>query len=102
MVWLLGKDVIGHDGTLGRDAPPISPEVAIPGLAPGRYRVTAWDTLAGIEHGSQDVDCTGEALVVRTVPFATDLALAVRPAYFRKTLWRRPPHVGQPRFGSPI
>jgi hypothetical protein len=80
VVWLLRKDVTGRDGTLRRDAPPISPELTIPGLAPGRYRVTAWDTLAGGERGTKEVDCAGGALVLQTAPFATDLALAVRRA----------------------
>jgi mannan endo-1,4-beta-mannosidase len=78
LVWLLRKDVMGRDGTLRRDAPAISPEIVVPALAPGRYRVTAWDTLDGAERGVREIDCFGEGLALRTIPFATDLALAIR------------------------
>jgi mannan endo-1,4-beta-mannosidase len=78
VVWLLRKDVTGAEGTLRRDAAPVAPDVLVPGLAPGRYRVRAWDTLAGAERGSQEVDCGSGALALQPPPFATDLALAIR------------------------
>jgi hypothetical protein len=78
VIWLLRKNTIGRDGMLRRDAPPICPEMTIPGLAAGRYRVMAWDTVAGAERGSCEIKCGGEALVLQTEPFATDVALAIR------------------------
>jgi hypothetical protein len=78
VVWLLRKDVTGSDGTLRRDAAPITADVLVPGLAPGRYRVTAWDTLSGAERGSHEADCSDGALALQPAPFATDVALAIR------------------------
>jgi mannan endo-1,4-beta-mannosidase len=78
VVWLLRKDVTGSDSTLRRDAAPITAEVLVPRLAPGRYRVTAWDTFTGSERGSHEVDSCDEGLALQPPPFATDLALAIR------------------------
>ena len=54
--------------------------VGVPGLAPGRYTVTAWDTALGREHGRQDAVATGNGVVSVTVPLGADLALALRAA----------------------
>ena len=81
LVWLLRTGIGAADGRLRRDAVAIAPRLRVPGLAAGRYRVTAWDTAAG--HASTTIEAeathdTGLALVVP--PFATDVALAIRPA----------------------
>jgi mannan endo-1,4-beta-mannosidase len=78
VIWLLRKDVIGKGGMLRRDAAPITLRVDLPGLAPGLYRVTAWDTSTGTPRGSFEVPCGEPSLAFETLPFTGDLALAVR------------------------
>jgi hypothetical protein len=77
VVWLLRRDVLGQDGMMRRDAAPVSTMVRVPGMRPGSYRVTAWDTLNGAVHASCNAACTG-ALCVNLPPFTADLALAIR------------------------
>ena len=78
VIWLLRKDSIGADGTLRRDAAPVSVRIKVPGLAPGRYGVTAWDTAAGRPRGSVTAETAATGLEIDVPPFAADLALAVR------------------------
>jgi hypothetical protein len=92
VVWAVRRDHIGRDGRLDPDTPPIRAEVRVPGLAPGRYRVTLFDTRAGRPVGEHDVDATAEDVVangrdvvangrdvVVDIPaLATDMAAAVR------------------------
>jgi hypothetical protein len=77
-MWLLRKDVIGHDGMLRRDAAPIRVRVDVPNLGSGNYRVTAWDTARGTQRGSFETSGGELSHALETVPFAGDLALAVR------------------------
>lgn len=79
LLWLLRRDTIGADGTLDRGATPIAPEVSVPGLSAGRYRLTAWDTSGGIATGSQELDHAGGKLRFSTPAFAADVALAITP-----------------------
>jgi len=53
--------------------------VTLPGLAPGHYQVTWWDTWKGVKvmTESLDVQSEGEAGKVRTPAFATDIAVQV-------------------------
>lgn len=78
VVWLLRTDALGADGTLA-PSPPVSVEIAVPGLAPGRYRVVRFDTAAGrtVEEGEAVVGGAGPLRL--TVPaLATDLAFSIR------------------------
>ncbi len=47
VVYLLARDRLDGRGMMRRDLPPASVTVEVPGLGPGRYRVTGWDTLEG-------------------------------------------------------
>jgi mannan endo-1,4-beta-mannosidase len=79
IVWLLRKDTIAKDGRLNRRAKPAPIEVAIPGLAPGRYSITTWDTLNGVVCRDFEVEHAGGAtLCIEAGPLRTDLAIAVR------------------------
>ncbi|HEX2188665.1 MAG TPA: hypothetical protein VHG51_07180 [Longimicrobiaceae bacterium] len=78
VAWLLRRDTVGPDGRLRADAAPCWAELRIPGLAPGRYRATAWDTAAGEERGVSEVEAAGDGLRLRLPPVVTDLAVAVR------------------------
>jgi hypothetical protein len=79
VAWLLRKDTIGAGGRLNRCARAAAVEVAIPGLAPGRYRVTLWDTLKGAAVREFEKTHAGSAtLCIGAGPVRTDVALAVR------------------------
>jgi len=78
VVWLLRTDTIGAEGMLRPDARPVAPMIGIPGLRPGRYRITAWDTATGAETGSFRAENGGDLLAFPVPAFARDLALAVR------------------------
>jgi mannan endo-1,4-beta-mannosidase len=77
VIWLVRRDSLGADGRLRRDVEPIRPHLAVPGLAPGRYAVTAFDTGIGWACGSITVEGHGGDLAFETPPFDTDLAIAI-------------------------
>ena len=79
VVWLLRTDAIGRDGMVRRDAPALTADVIIPGLRPGRYRISAWDTESGTLITEYHVSHpAAPQLTFETPPFPRDLALAVR------------------------
>jgi mannan endo-1,4-beta-mannosidase len=79
VIWLLRKGRICGNGMLCRKAEPISPSIRVPRLSPGRYRVTAWDTLEGRACATFDVENGPEPfLLLQVPPFVADLALAIR------------------------
>jgi mannan endo-1,4-beta-mannosidase len=80
VLWLLRRDTIGADGRLRRDAPPISTMVRIPGMGPGRYRITAVETMGGERVWAGEGAAKGGVLTLSPPPITTDLALAVTPA----------------------
>jgi hypothetical protein len=77
LVWLLRTDTIGPDGTL-TDTPPSVVRLTVPGLRPGLYRVTRFDTKTGRITGAE----TGAAGQGGTLPVevavADDVALAIQ------------------------
>jgi hypothetical protein len=79
VVWLLRTDTIGRDGRLNRRAEPAAARLAIPGLAPGCYHVTAWDTAIGVPRMEFQVSHDGsDYLRLQTPGIVRDLALAIR------------------------
>jgi hypothetical protein len=77
IVWLLRRDTIGRDGRLDRRAAPASSRIRVPGMQPGCYRVTAWDTAIGaartecrIAHGGGDWLSLDSPGIVRDAAFA--------------------------------
>lgn len=78
LVWLIRSDALLADGTMDPGAAPIRPVVSIPGLAAGRYRVTAWDTRQGRATAELSVNSSG-CLYFEVPDLRTDLALAIRP-----------------------
>ncbi len=81
VIWLLRRDSVGENGMLRADAEPISPEIRVPGLGPGRYRVTAWNTLEGRACGEFAVEKRDQPLLrLQTLPFTADVALAIQRA----------------------
>jgi mannan endo-1,4-beta-mannosidase len=77
VIYLLRGDAIGPDGRLD-GATSVDAALALPGMEPGRYRATAWDTRAGRIAASAELTHRGSTLRVGHVRLATDLALAVR------------------------
>jgi mannan endo-1,4-beta-mannosidase len=83
VAWLLRTDTVARRGDkrLKRDAKPLTGvTLRIPGLAPARYLVTAWDTETGQPRGTTDAGATAEGLEIALPPIVTDIALAVRRA----------------------
>lgn len=79
VVWLLRKDRIGSNRMLDANADPVAPRIGIPGLKPGFYRVTAWDTRSGTQRSAWQLCHPAEGpLTLEVPPFVTDLALAIR------------------------
>ena len=78
LLWLLRRDRIGADGMLRRDVEPLRASVYVPGLTPGRYTITAYDTIAQAIHSVWTVEHAGDSdLCLEPPPFVADLALAV-------------------------
>jgi mannan endo-1,4-beta-mannosidase len=80
LAWLLRQGPLLGDGRLDPAAAgPV--ELRIPGLAPGRYRATPWDTRAGRAGASFLATATGNGvLALRLSAVGPDLAVAVVPA----------------------
>jgi mannan endo-1,4-beta-mannosidase len=79
VIWLLRRDTIGEDGMMHPGAEPVSPSIAVPGLSPGRYSVTVWNTLEGRAYATFEVAKGAEPVLhLQVPPFATDVALAIR------------------------
>ena len=78
VLWLLRRDALDDDGRVRRDADPLHPRVTVPGLAPGRYRATAWNTDSGTALSTWEADADAGGLTLRLPPMVTDVAVAVR------------------------
>ena len=76
IAYLLRRDIIGPDGRLARGAAPLSLAITVPGLAPGRYRATLFDTERGAVIGSAEAVWEGKCGTTVAVALATDLAMA--------------------------
>ncbi len=75
VVYLLERDRLDGNGTLKRDVPPLQIGLTVPGLEPGRYRVTGWNTV----HGGEASPATEQDAGTFTVPaFVGDIALAIK------------------------
>ncbi len=80
LVWLLRGDTITREGMVDRTARAAGPRLTIPGLAPGRYRITPYDTEDGTRRDALVASAeAGTGLVFEAPPFAADLALAIAP-----------------------
>jgi mannan endo-1,4-beta-mannosidase len=80
VVWLLRRGPFLQDGRLD---PAVAGPVAlrVPGLAPGRYRATSWDTREGHALPEVVAEATGNGVLALTLPrLGRDLALALTPA----------------------
>lgn len=78
VVWVLRTDRRQRNGMLKKDALPVSPVVSLPGLGPGPYRVTFWDTVEGRATGMSELStCADGMLRVPLPPLRTDVAFAV-------------------------
>jgi mannan endo-1,4-beta-mannosidase len=80
IVWLLRTDTLGPGGMLDKATPPIAPTLRIPGLATGRYAVTAWNTKAARPLTTFSADSADGRMIVQVPSLDTDVALAIQPA----------------------
>ena len=81
IVYLLRRDALGKNGMLDRDATPLQLSLRLPVLHPGRYRVVAWDTIAGRQISStcHAFESAGENKALAVPALHGDLALAIQP-----------------------
>jgi hypothetical protein len=78
VAWVLRNDRLDRSGRVRKDAEPVTPDLALPGLAPGRYRIRFWNTEEGRPAGCAEAGLSADGrLHVRLPPLRTDVALAV-------------------------
>jgi mannan endo-1,4-beta-mannosidase len=78
-MWVVRRHPLAEDGTVFQVESPDRVAFRVPGLADGRYRVTTFNTEAGvIESQFQAASCEG--VLPFEVPVLRDLALAIQPA----------------------
>lgn len=78
VVWLLRSDQRTPDGRVRTDAPPCRVQVRIPGLEPGCYAITAWDTSRGAVLQQMEIVHATPGDLCAPLAVTGDLALAVR------------------------
>ena len=78
VIYLLRTDSLTTDGRLMTDAPPRHVTLEVPGLSPGEYVVTEWDTLRGEARTTHRCVHGGGVFRTPTLTLATDVALAIR------------------------
>jgi mannan endo-1,4-beta-mannosidase len=78
VAWLLRTDSLQVDGALRRHAKPLTTVLAVPGLRPGSYCVTLWDTYSGAAICTMQVRHISGAWLRLHLPIITDLAVAVQ------------------------
>jgi hypothetical protein len=80
VVWLLRRRPLLPDGRLDGGIPPRPATLRLPGLAPGHYCVSLWDTQMGVSTGSLTGSSLGNGVLsTRLPPFSGDIAIAIRP-----------------------
>ena len=78
VIYLLRSDSLTTDGRLATDAAPRHVTLEVPGLSPGEYVVSEWDTLRGAVRATYQCVHAGGVFRTPTLALATDIALAVR------------------------
>jgi hypothetical protein len=80
VVWLLRRGPFLPDGRLDPATEGVA-AIRVPGLAPGRYRASPWDTKEGRALPAMEAAATGNGVLALTLPrLGPDLALALAPA----------------------
>jgi mannan endo-1,4-beta-mannosidase len=79
IAFVVRADATAPDGRVRRDLPPRRLVVELPGLAPGRYAVTAFDVERGRAEARTEVAHDGGALAAGPVTLARAVALAIGP-----------------------
>ena len=79
VVWLLRRNALASDGRIDPATPGRAPEVTVPGLNAGRYRITGWDTAAGAVTETLEATAT-DTLRFTPAPIVADRAFAVTRA----------------------
>ena len=76
LVWLVRRDTLRRDGSVAPAATPAGIDLRVPGLAPGRYAATVFDTRDGTMRTCDAIAADG-MLVATLPPVATDYAVAI-------------------------
>ncbi|MDB5593141.1 MAG: hypothetical protein JWM36_102 [Hyphomicrobiales bacterium] len=80
ILYLLRAGPLTRHGLVDRSALPVVFEMNVPGLRPGPYTLTAWDTVRGVSIERLSVTSGTQGLLLATPAFVGDLALAIKPA----------------------
>lgn len=81
VLWFLRVDrLVDRKRFVDPDAPALPIVAELPGMAAGRYSVTAWHTQNARIEAEWEATCQDGVLTLKTPPVTTDLALAVRPS----------------------
>ena len=80
VVYLLRRDTLRKNGQLDLARKPLPCRLHVPGLLPGRYAVSAWDTVGGrlLSRDLQDVPDNKNAGPFVLPPLLGDMAIALR------------------------
>ena len=78
LAYLIRADQRGSDGRVRRDAPARAVTLDVPGLTPGTYVATWWDTVRGAVVEERLHEHRGGPLRIGPVSLGTDVAVAVR------------------------
>jgi mannan endo-1,4-beta-mannosidase len=78
LVWLMRTDALSAAGMIRTDAPSLEVPITVPGLQPGRYSVTLYDTGAGAVVSSSELHAQGGILHAPAIALTQDVAIAIR------------------------
>lgn len=79
LLYLLRGDSVRRDGTLDPHAAPIAPQLAIPGLDAGSYKLTPVDPRTGLAGSAVAGECESGVLRIQAPPFVSDQLIAIVP-----------------------
>ena len=80
LVWLMRRNTLASDGRVDQTAEPRAPQITVPGLKSGSYRITGWDTTTGRVVETFDATTVDGKLRFTPAPIVADRAFAIRVA----------------------
>lgn len=79
LVWLLRRNALASDGRVDATTTPRAPDISVPDLRPGTYRITGWDTIVGGVTEAIEAWVGGDSVLRFTPsPIGVDRAFAIR------------------------
>ena len=78
LIWLVRHDTLSPDGMVTDEAPALSTWLRIPGMRPGGYSITCYDTIRGASLEVRTFQSGGDVLDISDISFRNDVAVAVK------------------------